>query len=584
MVAWLIVLTILIPWTGAVCVGLVGDKHPNLQHTLALVFALAAAATALTLIPNVTDAPVIHWSIGNGFGDYVFVPDGLGVWLAVIATTIGSLTILFSMDYMAGSAQLGRYYGFMLTFIGAMAGLVLTGSLFLLFVFWEITALCSCALISFNNDDPKAVAGGLKALLITQVGGVGLLCGALLAYAQLGTFDIRALLEYAPSLPPTILSLIAFAFLIAAAAKSAQVPFHTWLPDAMEAPTPVSALIHAATMVNAGIYLLARFYPAFAVVPGWSIAVINVGIISLLLGALMALAADDLKRVLAYSTISQLGYMVYAIGSGAVLASQYHLLSHAIFKALLFLAAGAVIHSTGTRDLRRLGGLSSKLPLVRNAFCIGALALAGLPITNGFFSKELLLETSGQQGPAWAFAIAVLGAGLTALYITRTTWLVFFATPSQAQQGHPVRLKMGTALSLLAVGTLTSWLLLEPLAETLRGSLPFHALPSITLLQMITDLAAAPATYLTLAVIALGLGIWWQRNRLTWVKSVLQPLAAAASDGFRFEVINTHIRIFIQRVSLAVSYTQTGSVSWNLVGIVGGLVGLLVLFALGGLT
>ena len=185
---------------------------------------------------------------------------------------------------------------------------------------------------------------------------------------------------------------VAFGFLIAAAAKSAQFPFQTWLPDAMEAPTPISALIHAATMVNAGVYLLARFYPAFATVPYWREAVMAVGMISALLAAVMALVATDLKRVLAYSTVSQLGYMVYAVGAGGIFASQFHLLSHAVFKALLFLGAGAVIHAAGTRDMRQMGGLGKQMPVVRAVFVIGALALAGMPILNGFWSKELVLE------------------------------------------------------------------------------------------------------------------------------------------------------------------------------------------------
>ena len=205
-----------------------------------------------------------------------------------------------------------------------------------------------------------------------------------------------------------MLSLIAFGYLAAAAAKSAQVPFQTWLPDAMEAPTPISALIHAATMVNAGVYLLARFYPAFAEVPGWKTAVVAVGLLSALLAAVMALVADDLKRTLAYSTISQLGYMVFGVGVGAIVASQFHLLSHSVFKALLFLGAGAVIHIVGTRDMRQMGGLGRSMPFVRAVFIIGALALAGLPIANGFFSKELVLEEGLAHGPFWAYLGMVL--------------------------------------------------------------------------------------------------------------------------------------------------------------------------------
>ena len=417
--------------------------------------------------------------LGSIFGDATFVADGLGVFLAAVATVIGSLVVIFSVDYMRGEAQLGRYYALVLLFIGAMAGLVLTSSLLLMFIFWEITAFCSYALISFHSDDPKAVAGGIKALIITSFGGIGLLAGALLGYAYMGSYEIGAFLARAETLPPNVLSLIAFGFLIAAAAKSAQVPFQTWLPDAMEAPTPVSALIHAATMVNAGVYLLARFYPAFEAVPGWTTAVMTVGLLSALLAALMAVVTYDIKRVLAYSTISQLGYMVYAIGVGAVFASQFHLLSHAIFKALLFLGAGAVIHAIGSRDLRQMGGLGRAMPFVRDAFVIGALALAGIPILNGFWSKELVLEAGLAEGPRWAYITMLFGAGLTALYTYRLVWLAFYGRARGWEHAHDAPRAMRSALGPLALGALASWLLAGPFAEWLgrQPALPSSAHP-----------------------------------------------------------------------------------------------------------
>ena len=237
------------------------------------------------------------------------------------------------------------------------------------------------------------------------------------------------------TLPVDVLAVLAFGFLIAAAAKSAQFPFQTWLPDAMEAPTPISALIHAATMVNAGVYLLARFYPAFKDVPYWREAVMVVGMLSAVLSAVMALVATDLKRVLAYSTVSQLGYMVYAVGAGGIFASQFHLFSHSVFKALLFLGAGAVIHSVGTRDMREMGGLGKQMPAVCLVFVIGAAALAGLPILNGFWSKELVLEAGLEGGPLWIYALMLFGAGLTALYTFRCVWMVFYAKP-KAEERH----------------------------------------------------------------------------------------------------------------------------------------------------
>ncbi|NDJ76748.1 MAG: NADH-quinone oxidoreductase subunit L, partial [Chloroflexi bacterium] len=551
MTGWLIALTILIPWTGAVAVWLAGEKRPQQQHTLAVAFAVAAGLSALLLIPLTTDSVELEIEIGSVFGNFTFVPDGLGVFLAAVATVVGSLAVLFSVDYMHGAQQLGRYYMLVLFFIGAMAGLALSGSLLLLFFFWEITALCSYALISFYNDDPKAVEGGIKALIITQLGGIGMLAGALVAYAYLGDTQISTFLEDYGELPDNMLAIMAFGFLAAAAAKSAQVPFHTWLPSAMEAPSPVSALIHAATMVNAGVYLLARFYPAFEGVDGWTTAVIIVGLLSAFLAGIMALFADDLKRALAYSTISQLGYMVYAVGVGAVFSSQLHLFSHTIFKALLFLAAGAVIHSVGTRDMHQMGGLGKKLPFIRNVFIVGALALAGIPILNGFWSKELILEHGLHDGPVWAYAGMLIAAGLTALYTFRMVWLVFFgerATDAAHAETHihPAGQYMKISTGILAAGTLVSWLLIGLFGEMLEESLPHHHLHTDAALTMLGEVVSAPATLLALGVVALGLLAWWFRAQLTVISDNVAPLRQVAVQDFGFEWLNRRIVTWIQ--------------------------------------
>ncbi|MGD0709386.1 MAG: proton-conducting transporter membrane subunit, partial [Anaerolineaceae bacterium] len=447
--------------------------------------------------------------------------------------------------------------------------------------FWEITALCSYALIAFHNDDPKAVAAGIKALIMTQIGGIGLLAGALASYAFLGSYQINDFLSRAGELPANVLGVIAFGFLIAAAAKSAQFPFQTWLPDAMEAPTPVSALIHAATMVNAGVYLLARFYPAFAAVPGWRMAVIIVGVVSALLTALMALYANDLKRVLAYSTVSQLGFMVYAIGAGDVFASQFHLLSHSIFKALLFLCAGAIIHSAGTRDMRLMGGLGKKMPLVRTTFIIGALALAGIPILNGFWSKELVLEAGKQGSPMWAYILMVIVAGLTALYTFRCVWLVFFGEPRSELYVHDAAPAMRISLVTLAAGTLLTWLLAGPFSTLLKSSLPFHTIEAATTGDILLRVITAPATYLALAVIALGIAIWVWREHLSAISSRLGWLQKAATNSFGFEAVNRAIVSGTQDGAEALRVTQTGELNWNIVGLIGGLIIVLASVILG---
>lgn len=566
----LVGLVIGLPWLGALILWRIPDEQPRLQHALAVGFSLAAGCASLALIPFSSAETAVRVDMGRYFGQLTFIPDGLAVSLTVIACVIGSLAVIFSVDYMHGEEQLSRYYAFVLLFIGAMAGLVLSGNLLFMFFFWEITALCSYALISFYNDDPKAVAGGIKALIITQVGGIGLLAGALTAYAALGSYQVSDLLAGAGTLPPNLLALAAFGFLLAAAAKSAQFPFHTWLPDAMEAPTPVSALIHAATMVNAGVYLLARFYPAFSQVPGWTLAVMLVGFISALIAAFMALTATDLKRTLAYSTVSQLGYMVYAIGAGGVLASQFHLLSHAVFKALLFLGAGAVIHASGTRDMRRMGALGEQMPFVRNVFVLGALALMGIPILNGFWSKELILESGLKNGPIWALAGMVIIAGLTAFYTLRMTWLVFFGAARRSLPAHDAGRAMKISLGLLGLGTLTTWLLIEPFSALLQNTLPFHTISAVNLPELFHEVFAAPLTYLALIVIVLGLGIFWM---VRWQAPGLSVawMNVLSRESFGFEWLNRRISSRTVELGSVLQKTQTGILSWNVLGILGAL-------------
>jgi NADH-quinone oxidoreductase subunit L len=578
----LILLTIGLPWLGALLVWWIGDKHTKLQHILAVTFAVAAGASAVALLPSASSAIVFSLPAGDAFGDFTFVADGLGVFLAVVATVIGSLAVIFSIGYMKGEKQLGRYYAFVLFFIGAMVGLVLTSNLLLMFVFWEITALCSYALISFHNDDPKAVAGGIKALIITQIGGIGLLLGALLLKANTGSYDFNTLLADPSLLGPRTLAVMAFGALIAAAAKSAQFPFQTWLPDAMEAPTPISALIHAATMVNAGVYLLARFYPAFAGVPGWREAVMAVGMITALMAALMALVANDLKRVLAYSTVSQLGYMVYAVGTGGIFASQFHLFSHSIFKALLFLGAGAVIHAVGTRDMREMGGLGKQMPFTRFVFIIGALALAGLPVLNGFWSKELILESGLANGPMWMYVIMVISAGLTAFYTFRMVYMVFYGKPASEKHVHDAGPAMKVALVPLAIGAVISFLAAGYFSHLLsEATLPYHGVEALPLLTILEEVFTWP-TLIALAVVTLGLVAWWQRDKLAWLGKALKPLGWAAENSFGFEAINKGIVRCTQGIAEALRVTQTGSLAWNVIGILAGLILVLAILAIGG--
>jgi NADH-quinone oxidoreductase subunit L len=569
--SWLLPLTVFLPWLGAAAV-LAAGRNTRACTVLAIVFAAADAVASLLLIPLASGTVGFVLTIGGAFGELSLLPDAFGVFLAAVAAVIGGLAVVFSVDYMRGEEGLGRYYALVLFFIGAMVGLVLSANLLMVVVFWEITALCSWALISFHNDDPKAVAGGIKALIITGLGGVGLLAGSLVIYAQDGSFDIPTFMARAHAFPPQVLAWVGFGFLAAAAAKSAQFPFQTWLPDAMEAPTPISALIHAATMVNAGVYLLARFSPVFSAVPGWSLSVIVVGIVSAFLAATMAAVANDLKRVLAWSTVSQLGFMVYAIGTGAIFQSQFHLLSHSVFKALLFLGAGAVIHSVGTRDMRQMGGLSRKMPLTCAVFIIGVLALAGIPPVNGFWSKEMILESGLRQGPLWAYLVMLVTVGITALYSLRCVWMVFFAQAGE-RHVHEAGPAMKTALIPLAAASLVTWLLAGPFQRLMAQTLPLHfpvaaAEAASTTGTIAREVLVAPSTWLAVGVVVIGAALWAVRSPFERIGAHLRPARRAAEAGYGFEAVNRGVSRAVEATGEALRATQSGLLNWNVAAIV----------------
>jgi NADH-quinone oxidoreductase subunit L len=300
-----------------------------------------------------------------------------------------------------------------------------------------------------------------------------------------------------------------------------------------------------------------------------------VGLISAFISAVSALIATDLKRALAYSTVSQLGYMVYAIGAGGVFASQFHLLSHAVFKALLFLAAGSVIHNVGTRDMRRMGGLGEKMPFVRNIFIVGALALAGVPILNGFWSKELILEAGLEGSPNWAYGLMLFGAGLTAFYTFRMVWLVFFGVERDHLHVHNAGSAMKGTLGILGAGTFVTWLFFGGLNGLLSTTLPFHEIEHESLLEVITAILTTPATWFALLIIALGVGISWiqMRGFRFFGGGWLDPLV---ETSFGFDSLNRAVVAGIQKFAGQLSLTQTGVLSWNVFGILGAFLAVLI--------
>jgi len=362
--------------------------------------------------------------------------DGLTAVMLVVVTVISLLVQVYSHGYMAGDPGYGRYFAHMCLFTTSMLGLVLADNLFMLFIFWELVGLCSYLLIGFWFHRPSAAAAAKKAFIVTRLGDLGLLAALLLVSTRAGTFDIAGIQHWATSgaASDRIVTLFALGIFAGAAGKSAQFPLHVWLPDAMEGPTPVSALIHAATMVAAGVYLVARFFPVFAASADAREVVAWIGAITALIAATIALVQTDFKRVLAYSTVSQLGYMMLALGVFGYVAAIFHLFTHAFFKALLFLGSGSVNHGTNTFDMRKMGGLRKKMPITFWTFVIGSLSLAGIFPLAGFWSKdEILLDAWRDNRVLWFMAATV--AFMTAFYMFRAIFLTFFG---EYKGGEPV--------------------------------------------------------------------------------------------------------------------------------------------------
>ena len=378
--------------------------------------------------------------------------DPIAALMLLLVSAVAFLVQLYSLGYLSDEtpASLGRYYTFHSLFAFAMLGLVASNNFLQLFVFWELVGLCSYLLIGFWYKKPEAARAAMKAFWVTKFGDVGMLIGIILLWGQAETFQYTAIFERARGFDPGFLILVTILIYLGAVGKSAQFPLHVWLPDAMEGPTPVSALIHAATMVAAGVYLVVRVYPLFELAPATLTLVAWVGAFTALLAASLALVQEDIKRVLAYSTVSQLGYMMAALGAGALTAGYFHLFTHGFFKALLFLGAGAVIHAVGTNDLFRMGGLARAMPQTAIVFVIGALALIGIWPFSGFFSKEAVLAAVWGAGLTLPFLMLALTGFLTAFYMVRVICLAFFG--GRHAEGHPPRRAAGHGLPQLAPG------------------------------------------------------------------------------------------------------------------------------------
>jgi NADH-quinone oxidoreductase subunit L len=414
----------------------------------------------------------INWlSVGDLAVDFGLQLDRLSLIMLVVVTGVGGAIHIYSYDYMRGDPGFSRYFACLSFFTFAMLGVVLANNFFLMFVFWELVGVSSYLLIGFWYERPAAADAGKKAFLTNRLGDAGFLAGIILLWAALGTVDFSGLeqkLAAQPRALGTLAGLAGVLIFCGAVGKSAQFPLHVWLPDAMEGPTPVSALIHAATMVAAGVYMLCRAFFVFAAVPetagpGSWLSFISplevmawIGLITALLAAAIAVQQNDIKRILAYSTLSQLGYMVMAVGLNGPTPAMFHLCTHAAFKALLFLGAGSVIYALHhEQDIWRMGALRAKMPTTFWTFLAATLALCGVPPLSGFFSKDALLAQAYQHNIA-LFILAVLTAALTAFYMFRLIFVVFLgaAKSPEATRAHDAPPMMSQPMLFLTIPTL----------------------------------------------------------------------------------------------------------------------------------
>jgi len=487
--AWLIPL---LPALAFVLIIFLGRKLPGDGAPVAI-FGMACSL-AMTLYIAVT------WFLGGASAQYAerfstsvswmpggpypinvgFAVDALTIVMLLVVTVVALMVQIYSIGYMHGDPRYPRYYAYLSLFSSAMLTLVIANNILLMFMAWELVGLTSYLLIGFWFEKKTAMRAAKKAFLVTRVGDVGFLSGLALLYINTNSLDLfghQGIFENLKMITGTVhvgpwtiglVAGIALLLFCGAIGKSAQFPLHVWLPDAMEGPTPVSALIHAATMVAAGVYLVARMYPVF--LADTSHVALNVvaytGAFTALFAATIGLAQNDIKRVLAYSTVSQLGYMIMALGVFGYAAGMFHLMTHAYFKALLFLGSGSVIHGTGTQDLREMGGLRKKMPVTFWTFLIGTLSLCGLPfITAGGWSKEEILTVAYHTNPI-VFVVGLLGAFLTSTYMFRLVFMAFFGKPRNPKvHAHESPKVMTIPLMILSVLAIVAGFVGTPFAN-----------------------------------------------------------------------------------------------------------------------
>lgn len=553
---WLLVA---LPLAGAAILLFGGRRTDAWGHLLGCAAALAAFGVGAMLLADMLGRDgleraihqqVFTWIPAGGLQvDFGLQIDQLSMCFVLLISGVGSLIHIYSVGYMAEDPDRRRFFGYLNLFLASMLLLVVADNYVLLYVGWEGVGLASYLLIGFWYHKPSAATAAKKAFVMNRVGDAGLAVGMFLTFSTFGTLSYAGVFAGVPAASRAVLTAIGLLMLLGACAKSAQVPLQAWLGDAMEGPTPVSALIHAATMVTAGVYLIVRSGPLYNLAPTAQLAVVIVGAVTLLFGAIIGCAKDDIKRALAASTISQIGYMVLAAGLGPAgyAFAIMHLLTHGFFKAGLFLGSGAVIHAMHEeQDMRRYGGLRAALPVTFATFGLAYLAIIGVPPFAGFFSKDAIIEAAlgagGIRGSLLGGA-ALLGAGVTAFYMTRVMLMTFFGEKRWTPGAHPheapavmtwpmILLAVGSVFSggLLAVGgTLRHWL--QPVVGSHEEAT--HALPTWV------------ATTLALGVVAVGIAVAYRMYGTAPIPRVapvrVSALTAAAradlyGDAFNEEV------------------------------------------------
>ncbi len=595
------------PWAGWLASAAIGGAF------------VVAAAAALPFLQGGAEARSVHlfeWmpAIGASF-DLGWDP--LAAVMTLVVTGVGTLIHVYAIGYMHGDPRFGRFFTYLNLFAASMLTLVLADNFAVLFLGWELVGLCSYLLISFWFTRPSAAAAGKKAFVVNRIGDFGFMVALMLVFAAFGTLSFSEVLhEPGTTLTTGMATAIGLLLLTGAAGKSAQIPLYVWLPDAMEGPTPVSALIHAATMVTAGVYVVARTAPIFALAPVAAAVVAVVGAATALWAATIAIAQRDIKRVLAYSTISQLGYMFLAVGVTAYVAGIFHLMTHAFFKALLFLGAGSVIHAMANeQNMDKMGGLWRRMPVTAATMGIATLAIAGIPPLAGFWSKDEILAATFERG-GWFYllwGVGILTALLTAFYMTRQFVLVFLGQPrwEEGVEPHESPRVMTGPLLILAVLSIVGGFVntpfrlglehfLEPSFEAVSQAHPPEgiltwALAAVSVLAGLGGIAIAAVVYLGPADFrrrlldrASGLFDLWERgygvddlygSTLVGPGKRLAEWSAFSVDAGLVDGAVNGVGVLVQRLGAALRPIQTGFVrNYGLV-LAAGAVGLIIWFA-----